>query len=138
MEKLINKVFKLTKKAELKDEFPVAAIIYKDNKIISYAYNKRNKSQMTIDHAEIIAIQKANKKLHSWRLDGYNMIVSLEPCDMCKSIIKESRIDNVYYILNRYEYKKQCKKSKFIQIHGDEKIVEKYKMSVNTFFKSKR
>lgn len=138
MENLIKITLKLAQKSKRTNDFPVAAIIYKENKIISKAYNKRNKSQITTDHAEIIAINKANKKLKTWRLNGYSMIVTLEPCEMCKTIIKESRLDNVYYLIKRYEYKKMCKNTKFKKIDYYDNAVENYKMSIQCFFDDKR
>lgn len=138
MENLIKILIDLTKKTEKTDDFPVAAIIYKENKIISKAYNKRNKSQKTTDHAEIIAIQKANKKLKKWRLNGYNMLVTLEPCPMCKTVIMESRLDNVYYLIERLEFKEIFKKTNFKKLNVEQKNVENYKTSIKTFFLNKR
>ena len=68
-----------------------------NNKIIAKAYNKREKSQIATHHAEIIAIEKACKKLKSWRLDNCDLYVSLEPCPMCAGAILNARIKNVYY-----------------------------------------
>lgn len=81
----------------MKGEVPVGAVIVKDNKIISKAYNKREKNQIATHHAEILAIQKACKKLKSWRLDNCDMYVTLEPCPMCAGAIINARIKNLYY-----------------------------------------
>ena len=113
MEKIIKELNKLLKEAIKQNESPVAAVITYNGKIIAKAFNKRNKSNLTIDHAEIIAITKANKKLKNWRTNNCTLYVTLEPCEMCKSVIKESRIDNVYYFLPRNPEKKQYKGSKF-------------------------
>lgn len=138
MENLINELLHLAEKSYKKNEFPVAAIIFKDNKIISKAYNTRNKSKKTIDHAEITAITKANKKLHSWRLNGYKMLVTLEPCNMCKNVIKESRLDEVLYLIERYDFKKQYQKTEFNKVEILNKNVENYKVSIRHFFENKR
>lgn len=87
----------LAYKAYLKDEIPVGAVIVKNNKIIASAYNKREKTQIATHHAEIIAIQKACKKLKSWRLDNCDLYVTLEPCPMCAGAIINARIKNLYY-----------------------------------------
>ena len=84
-------------KANSIGEVPIGAVITKDNKIISYAYNKREKSQIATHHAEVLAIEKACKKLKSWRLDGCDLYVTLEPCPMCLGAILNARIKNVYY-----------------------------------------
>lgn len=78
-------------------EIPVGAIIVKENKIISSAFNKREKSQIATHHAEILAIEKACKKLKSWRLDDCDLYVNLEPCPMCAGAIMNSRIKNLYF-----------------------------------------
>lgn len=84
------------KKAYDKLEIPVGAVIVKDNKIISRAHNLKETKQTTTAHAEILAIQKANKKLNNWRLLDCDLYVTLEPCDMCMGAIISSRIKNVY------------------------------------------
>ena len=139
MDKLIYKVLKLAEKSKKKREFPVAAIIYNhDKKIISYGYNKRNKSKKTTDHAEIIAIEKANKKLKSWRLNNYNMIVTLEPCEMCKTVIKESRLNKVYYLIKRQNNKNQYQKTNISHVKIQNKNVDNYKEAIKHFFDNKR
>ena len=135
MDKILNKLYKLANKSLKKNEFPVAAIIYKDNKIISCGYNKRNKTKKTTDHAEIIAIEKANKKIKDWRLTNFEMIVTLEPCDMCKTVIKEARIKKVYYLTPRYNYKKQYKCTIFEQLDDNSKNNKEYKENISKFFK---
>lgn len=87
----------LAKKADKKDEVPVGAVIVKDDKVISYAYNKRERSNDATAHAEILAIKKACKKLKDFRLLGCDMYVTLEPCVMCTGAILNSRIENVYF-----------------------------------------
>lgn len=77
-------------------EVPVGAIIVKDGKIIARAYNEKEKKHDTTKHAEILAIQKASKKLKSWRLNDCDMYVTLEPCSMCTGALIQSRIRKVY------------------------------------------
>lgn len=88
---------KLIAKAEAKNEVPIAAIVTYKNKIISRAHNKVNKKNNVMCHAEIVALSKASKKLKNWRLNNCEMYVTLEPCSMCKEVIKKFRIKNVYY-----------------------------------------
>lgn len=77
-------------------EVPVGAVIVKDGKIISKAYNKKEYKNDTTNHAEILAIRKASKKLKSWRLSDCEMYVTLEPCSMCAGALIQSRISKVY------------------------------------------
>ena len=84
-------------KAGSKGEVPIGAVIVRDGKIISSAYNKREKTQIATHHAEILAINKACKKLKSWRLDDCDIYVTLEPCPMCAGAILNARIKNLFY-----------------------------------------
>lgn len=93
----MKEAVKQAKKALKIEEVPIGCIIVKDGKIISRAYNKREQNQSSTAHAEILAIQKANKKLNSWRLDECDIYVTLEPCLMCTGAISLSRFRNVIY-----------------------------------------
>lgn len=85
------------KKALKKQEVPIGAVVVCDGKIISTGYNCRERKQNAIKHAEIIAIEKACKKLKSWRLENCEIFVTLEPCPMCAGAILNSRIKKVYF-----------------------------------------
>ena len=95
--KYMKEALKEAKKAELIDEVPIGCVIVKDDKIIARGHNQRETNQSPIGHAEIIAINKASKKLKSWRLEGCDIYVTLEPCIMCSGAIIQSRISKVYY-----------------------------------------
>jgi len=95
--KYMKMALKEAKKAVKKDEVPIGAIIVRDGKVIAKAHNLREKSNMATGHAEILAIQQANKKLKSWRLDSGTLYVTIEPCPMCAGAIVQSRIKNVVY-----------------------------------------
>ena len=84
------------KKAYKKEEVPVGAVIVKDGKIIARAHNLKESKNISTAHAEILAINKACKKLESWRLIDCDMYVTLEPCTMCMGAIIVSRIKNLY------------------------------------------
>ena len=95
-EKFMKEALKEAKKAYDKLEVPVGAVIVKDGKIIARAHNLKETKFDTTKHAEILAIQKASKKLNSWRLIDCEMYVTLEPCTMCAGAIINSRIKKVY------------------------------------------
>lgn len=83
-------------KAYKKLEVPVGAVIVKDEEIIARAHNLKEIKNDTTKHAEILAIQKASKKIEAWRLEECEMYVTLEPCIMCAGAIINSRIKKVY------------------------------------------
>ncbi len=83
--------------AQKYDEVPIGAVIVKDGKIIARAHNKKEEKKCANYHAEIVAIEKACKKLNDWRLIGCDMYVTLEPCPMCVGALINARIDNIYF-----------------------------------------
>ena len=138
-EKYIDELIKLSEKSLKKSEVPIAALIIDENgKIISKTHNTRNIKQQTINHAEILAIIKANKKLKSWRLNKCTLYVTVEPCDMCKSVIKESRIQNVFYLLPRLPEKNKYNKTIFNKLKDMSEKEDKYQEIINKFWKNKR
>ena len=95
-EKYMKIALKEAKKAYDKGEIPVGAVIVKDDTVIAKAHNLKELKNDTTKHAEILAIQKASKKLNSWRLENCEMYVTLEPCSMCAGALIQSRIKKVY------------------------------------------
>lgn len=95
-EKFMRAALKEAQKAYEKEEIPVGAIIVKDGKIIARAHNSKENTKNATAHAEIMAIQKACKKLDAWRLLDCEMYVTLEPCSMCAGAIINSRISKIY------------------------------------------
>lgn len=125
------------KKAQKRGNVPIGAVIVKNNRIISKAYNTKNSKNIAIDHAEILAIKKACKKLKSWRLNDCTIYVTLEPCPMCMGAIVESRISNVIYLTSSNYYEAfNAVNSKILK----KRIVDNYNYSsmLNIFFKKNR
>lgn len=85
------------KKAQSLNEVPIGAVIVLNDEVIASGYNIRETSQTTLSHAELIAINEANKKVGSWRLEDCTLYVTLEPCPMCAGAIIQSRIKRVVY-----------------------------------------
>ena len=109
--KFMIMAYKQAEKAKEKDEVPIGAVIVKDGKVISKGHNLVENTNKATAHAEIIAIEKACKKLKSWRLDGAEIYVTLEPCAMCAGAIANARIKKVYF--GAYERKSGCAESKY-------------------------
>jgi tRNA(adenine34) deaminase len=93
----MNQAFLLAKKAQLHDDVPIGAVIVRDGKIIARGENRVQKSKNPTLHAEIVAINKACKKLNVKFLDDCDIYVTLEPCSMCATAISFARIRNVYF-----------------------------------------
>ena len=95
-EKFMKEALKEAKKAYDKLEVPVGAVIVKNGKVIARSHNLKETKKDTTKHAEILAIQKASKKLGAWRLLDCDMYVTLEPCSMCAGAIINARIKKLY------------------------------------------
>ena len=141
----MKKATSLAYKADSIGEVPIGAVIVKGDKIISSGYNSREKDQIATHHAEIIAIEKACKKLKSWRLDDCDIYVTLEPCPMCAGAILNARIKNLYYAVPDQNYGGVSKfdmlnnnlnhTTKSIQLKDYEDV---NKNLIQNFFKTKR
>lgn len=93
----MNQAFILAKKALTHDDVPIGAVIVQDGKIIARGENRVQKSKNPTLHAEIVAINKACKKLGQKFLDECDLYVTLEPCAMCATAISFARIKNIYF-----------------------------------------
>ena len=79
-------------------DVPVGAIILNEkNEIVSQGCNRREDLDDPTAHAEIVAIRAAAQSLGTWRLDGYTLVVTLEPCAMCAGAIAQSRISTLVF-----------------------------------------
>lgn len=94
-EKYMKEAIKQARKAATAGDVPIGCVIVFEDRIIARGYNKRNAKKTTLAHAEIIAIEKASKKLSDWRLEGCTMYITLEPCQMCAGAIVQARIPKV-------------------------------------------
>ncbi len=102
-EKFMREAIRLAKKAKERGEVPIGAVVVYEGKIIGRGYNLRTSLQMATAHAEIRAIDRACKKLRSWRLPGAELYVTLEPCPMCMGAALNARIDRIFF--GAYEQK---------------------------------
>jgi tRNA(adenine34) deaminase len=96
-ESYLNEALLLAEKAAENDEVPVGAVIVSDGKIISRGFNFRETTQNPLSHAEVHALMQASSKLNSWRLNGCEIYVTLEPCPMCLAAMVQARISKCVY-----------------------------------------
>ena len=129
------------------DEVPIGVVIVKDGKIISRAHNNKNSDNLVTSHAEIIAIEEAERSIGNWRLDGCDIYITLDPCPMCASAIKQARISNVYCALSNSDlnnkkiivdiFESNDLTNSLVNFKTD-LFVEKSKNLLSLFFKNKR
>ena len=101
--------------------------------------NDRQNTYSVLGHAEINAILKAERYIKDWRLDGFKMYVTLEPCDMCSIIIKETRLDKViFFVENGNSNKNIVINKEQIDIKEYYEIYNEFKDNIVAFFKGKR
>ena len=134
---IFNILMENTNKSLENNDVPVGAVIVKDGKVLAFGYNTREKDQNVLGHAEINAILEAQKNLNNWNLSGCDLYVTLVPCSMCLEIIKQSRIDNIYYLLDKPASKKEFYKTKMQKIN-DASYENKYADILSDFFKKLR
>lgn len=132
----IDETIEEAKKSLLTEDVPIGALIVLNDEIISYGYNTREKDHSVLGHAEINAIEQATRKLKRWNLSDCELYVSLEPCSMCKEIIKQTRLKQVYYLLSKPDSKKEYDKTQFIKLESNSE--QTYADVLSEFFKKKR
>lgn len=138
--KVLNLLYEKAKKSFENDEIPVSAAIFNSNsyELMCVLGNNRQSDHSVLGHAEINCILEAEKLIGDWRLDGFYMVVTLEPCDMCSMVIKESRLDKVYYFLPRKAASKYDILSNKFEISGYEQYKEKLNKLLTVFFDNMR
>ena len=145
-EKFMKQALIEARKAYGKDEVPIGAVIVKDGKVIARGHNTRQQTQNAVNHAEMIAIQKACKKVGSRRLCDCDLYVTLEPCPMCAGACINSRLNAVYF--GAYDAKAGCAGTLY-NLPEDERFNHRLKVEggilqqecvkiLSDFFKQKR
>ena len=121
------------RKAYRNNEVPVGAVLVQNNKILAKAHNNKEKKKCSLEHAELIVIKKACGKCDNWRLMDSTLYVTLEPCPMCASAIKQSRIERVVYLLDNNNYNIQNIVNDILTLEDANKPVEKSKLDISEF-----
>ena len=103
-EKFMRAAIRAARRGLKQGEVPIGAVIVYEDKVVASGYNRRAKLQLASAHAEMMAIDRACKKFHSWRLpEGCELFVTLEPCPMCMGASLNARVDKLYF--GAYEQK---------------------------------
>jgi len=134
------------RKAFKADEVPIGAVVVdlSDN-VVAAAHNQVKAQGCQIAHAEMLALQQACKKLGDWRLDGYTVYVTLEPCAMCMSFMKLSRVAAVIYGAESPLFGYHLDKNDGVRVYNSNAVeivggvlAEKSVSLLKQFFKKKR
>lgn len=133
----MKEAIKEAKKCFLSEDIPVGCVIVdnKSGKIVARGHNTRNKNNVVTQHAEILAIQKANKRYNDWRLINCTLYSTLEPCEMCLEVIKCCRIRNVIYCGKR---NLECKKFVELTQIDDDMLINESLTLIKKQFKNIR
>ena len=144
--KYMNMAIEEAKKALLEDEVPVGCVIVKNDEVKAKAHNKKESMNKVTKHSEIIAIETASGVLNNWRLIDCDIYITLEPCPMCASAIKQARINNIYCGLSNLdennnkiinEILKSDKVNKGVNVYNNI-AVDKVKSIMQEFFQKQR
>ncbi len=144
-EYFMKEALKEANKALTKEEVPIGAVIVKDDRIIARGHNLRETKKNSLNHAEIITIDKACKKLNNFRLEDCELYVTIEPCVMCAGAIVQSRIKKVIFGSTDEKYGAVVSVARMFDIKSNHKVEfeqgclkEECSQIVKEFFKKLR
>lgn len=103
--KYMDMAIEEARKAFEEDEVPVGCVIVKNNQILALTHNRKEQMNSATKHAEILAIEEASSKLNNWRLDGCDVYITLEPCPMCASALKQARVSHIFCGLSNSDFR---------------------------------
>ncbi|MEM7682538.1 MAG: nucleoside deaminase [Planctomycetota bacterium] len=95
----MTRALALARQAAEQGEVPVGAVVYRidTGEIVAEAGNRREADADPTAHAEVLALRDAAQRRGLWRLEGYGLAVTLEPCPMCAGALVQARIDELVY-----------------------------------------
>lgn len=103
--KYMDMAIEEARKAFEEDEVPIGCVIVKNNQILALTHNRKEQMNSATKHAEILAIEEASSKLNNWRLDGCDVYITLEPCPMCASALKQARVSHIFCGLSNSDFR---------------------------------
>lgn len=144
--KYMDMAIEEARRAFEEDEVPVGCVIVKNNQILALTHNRKEQMNSATKHAEILAIEEASSKLNNWRLDGCDVYITLEPCPMCASALKQARVSHIFCGLSNSDSKnyeivlkilESDKNNASVSIIND-LAVEKVDKIMKDFFRNRR
>lgn len=141
----MNRALRSAHKAYKNDEVPVGAVVVSpEGYIVGQGYNLVETRGQQQAHAEMIAIARACKKIGDWRLDGYSLYVTLQPCVMCMGLIQLSRISRLVYGAHSKLFGYQLDNEGHVQVYNKDieimpsVLADESAHLLQRFFKEKR
>lgn len=79
-------------------DVPVGAVLYDPVGVeVAVGWNRREADADPTAHAEIVALRAAARATGEWRLTGYTLVVTLEPCTMCAGALVLARVGTLVF-----------------------------------------
>jgi tRNA(adenine34) deaminase len=94
---MMRRALLAAEEAAEKGEVPVGAVVARGGEILAVAANEREATGDPTAHAELLAIRRASAATGGWRLTGYTLYATLEPCPMCAGATHASRLSRLVY-----------------------------------------
>ena len=85
------------KEALALNEVPIGAVVVGQGQVLGRGHNLKETENDPTAHAEIIALREAGVKTQSWRLEGADLFVTVEPCPMCMGAMLQARVRRVIF-----------------------------------------
>ena len=96
-EELMRLALEEAGQAAREGEVPVGAVLARQGQVIARAHNLREQRNDPTAHAELLCIRQAAELLHTRRLNGLTLYVTLEPCPMCAGAMVMAQLERCFF-----------------------------------------
>jgi len=99
LDELMGVALDEARRAPAHGDVPIGAVVARadTSEVVARRHNERELAGDPTAHAEVLAVRDASRAAGSWRLDGYALVVTLEPCPMCAGAVVAARVDLVAF-----------------------------------------
>jgi len=134
-----SEALKLAEQASLENEVPIGCVIVKENRIIARAYNQTEKKGSFTAHAELQCLQEAATLLQTKYLNECDLFITLEPCLMCLTAARLSRINAIYYLVASEKFGTEGIAYPPVKVHQHTSpLADEIKLLLRRFFENRR
>lgn len=145
-ERFMSEALRQAELAKSAGEVPVGAVLVKNNLLVAAEHNRREELSDATAHAELLLLRRVGSITGGWRLSGFTMYVTLEPCSMCSGALVLARVDRLVYGAkdpksgaagSLYDIVRDNRLNHRLEVHSG--VLEKEcALMLQGFFKSKR